>query len=720
MLLLSSLYAEEETRPRVGLVLSGGGARGLAHIGVIKVIEEAGIDVDCVTGTSMGSIIGSLHAIGYSGIEIEALVREIDWDVIMYDRLPRRQISMEEKRDLARYIGSFPIDLDKFSISLPSGLVAGQNFQTMMARVTLSVHHIDNFRHFPRPFLCLATDVETGEPVVLDHGNITECVRASMSIPSLFTPVELDGRLLVDGGIMRNFPVQEVRDLGADIVIGCDVSLALYKREELSSLVRIMHQCISFQGIRSILEGYEQTDILIQPEVAEYSITDFTRIDSLIALGERAAREKFPELLALADILNRNDDDSPRPLLFIDSLYIVRIRTEGLDNVSKDLVIGKLRLNEHSWIRTDELDRAVNRLYGTQYFERVSYTLEPVQGGVVLVLHLVEKTTQDFRFGLRYNNDLKAAVLLNLTFRNLLIEGSKLSIDWKLSEFSGLTVSSFIHTGWKPGFGIGLDLFTEDFEVRSYNESVLESTWDYRNTGISLRLQTLFHTQWSLGLGGEISDARGESIIIPDDFPYDDFKMRYMHWFWFLHVDTLDRAVFPRKGVKLELSGRCLFAYYTLDKQDFDPVVDQYILRYTEIVQLLDNFSMALHMYGGVSQCNDPFPSDQAFYVGGNETNLELQFPFDGLHWMELVSRNAAVVIVEGQVEVIKNVFLIGRLDAGKVAQDLKTLTEMRHFITGAGFGVGLMTPIGPMHLSQGFCNRREGSLTSVRIGYQF
>ena len=706
---------------RVGLVLSGGGARGLAHIGVIKVLEEAGVQVDFITGTSMGSIIGGLHAIGYSGTEIDSLIHTIDWDAILFDRLARRYISMEEKEDQARYIGTFPINLKKMSISLPAGMVQGQNFQTLLARLTISVHHIEDFNNFPKPFACFATDIETGEVVVLNHGNITECIRASMSIPSMFTPVVIEDHLLVDGGIVRNFPVQEVRDMGATFAIGSDVSTMLYKREDLTSLVRVMQQCIAFQGAQSILDARAQSDILIIPQIDDYGITDFWDADSLIALGERAAREKLPELLELARRQQQlPHEDLPLPLLQVDSLFVVHIRTEGLDRVSKNLVIGKLQLNEHSWIRTGELDQAITRLYGTQYFQRVSYTLEPVQGGVNLVLHMVERETQDFRFGIRYNSDLKSAVLLNLTFRNLLIEGSKLCFDWRLSEFSGMAIRGFVHTGWKPGFGAGFDYVNEHFEVRGYEEDELVSSWDYSGDRLLLYLQTLFHTQWSVGVGGEGYTVVLKSVFSPADYEFEHMVLHYLTPVAFLRIDTMDRAVFPYKGVKLDLQARQLYAFFDYEGETYHRDVRQYIFRYEEIAQVHDRISIALRLFGGVNQGEAEELPDQLFYMGGYETSLFTQFPFDGLRWMEEAGKNAAVITMAGQLELMKNVFLLGRLSVGKTAPDLKTLGEMTDLIGGSGMGVGILTPIGPMRWDIGRSSKNHETFTSVRIGYQF
>jgi len=720
LLFFSTISAQQDTL-RVGLVLSGGGARGLAHIGVIKVLEEAGVQVQCVAGTSMGSIIGGLYAICYSGAELDSLARHIDWDAIVFDQLSRRDISMEEKEEQARYIGMFPFDWKTRSISLPSGLVAGQNFQTLVSRLTLSVHHIGNFNDFPRPFVCLATDLETGDAVVMNTGSLADAIRASMSIPSMFTPVERDGRLLVDGGIVRNYPVSEVRELGANYIIGCDVSTMLYKKNELQSLVRVMQQCLNFGGYTGIMDERENTNILILPDVDRYSITDFQKADTLIALGERAAREHLPELLALAQRQSHDDEDAPRPLLAIDSLFVVNIHTQGLKHVSKNLVIGKLGLNDHAWIHTSDLDRAVTRLYGSQYFERVTYTLAPVQGGVDLVLHLVERKTQVFRFGIRYNTDLKSAVLLNLTFRNLLVEGSKLSVDWKLSELPGLYAGMFIHTGWKPGFGLGLYYRGEEFEAYEYNDDGDRlSGWNYHRGSMILTLQTLFSTNWSFGVSGEAGGSSITCTFHSDTEPVDDFDIGFISAYAFLAIDTLDRPVFPTKGVQLYAQARTLGAQFDLHEETYTPVIRQYLLRYQEIAEIEEHFSTALRIWAGVNHGEIGRLPDRVFYLGGTDGNLETQFPFSGLRWMEEGGADVWMTQAELQWEFMKSGFALCHIDIGKTGDDMGEVFKAEHILTGYGAGVGFNTPIGPMRWDLGWNSKLSNPITTVRIGYQF
>lgn len=237
---------QNNRRPKIGLVLSGGGAKGFAHIGVLKVLEELNMPIDYISGTSMGSIIGAFYAMGYSATDIEKLVLNQDWEELLSDKVSRKYIHVKDKVNLDRYVVSFPIKPK--GIRIPAGIVQGQNIINLFEQSTIEFHNQTDFRKFPIPFVCIATDLETGDAVVLDKGNISQALRASMAIPTVFTPVEIDGKLLADGGMINNFPVEEVIKMGADIVIGVDVQTGPRDKSELNSIEDIINQAVSLMA----------------------------------------------------------------------------------------------------------------------------------------------------------------------------------------------------------------------------------------------------------------------------------------------------------------------------------------------------------------------------------------------------------------------------------------------------------------------------------------
>ena len=343
----------------IGLVLSGGGAKGLAHIGVLEVLEKYDIEPDYITGTSMGSIVGGLYAIGYKAEKIKEIVLGLDWDRLLMDEISLKNVSMEEKKTINNYVGSFPID--GYKINLPKGLVAGQNIASLLSSLTISAHHIEQFSNFPIPFKCIATDIETGEKVILDSGQLSRAMRASMSIPSAFTPIEINDHYLVDGGLSRNLPAQELKDMGADLIIGVDVGSPLQNREDLTSLVDIMEQSINMLTQSDSNEQRKLCNILIEPQLYDYSMMSFNKADSIIHKGRIAAEKMGSQLKLLKTKAKVDSIPQTIPMLKIDSLYVTEIKVKGLDKVSKNLVVNKLNMEAPAWITEKKKKQALKR-----------------------------------------------------------------------------------------------------------------------------------------------------------------------------------------------------------------------------------------------------------------------------------------------------------------------------------------------------------------------
>ena len=268
------------TRPRVGVVLSGGGAKGFAHIGVLKVIEESGLPIDYIAGTSMGSIVGGLYSIGYSPETMIRLVKEQNWDAVMSDAIPRKYISVDDKILDRHYLATFPFRNRK--IEMKSAIYDGAMVNLLLARLTSPVYNIRNYSELSVPFLCVAADIETAEAYEMTRGNLQRSIRASMSIPFYFTPVEVDGRLLIDGGMRNNFPAHNLRDKGLDIIIGVNVQRDFRKKDDLNSLAKILDQMIAMTDIDANMKAQEDVDIHIKPNLSNFGMMDFNYYDTII------------------------------------------------------------------------------------------------------------------------------------------------------------------------------------------------------------------------------------------------------------------------------------------------------------------------------------------------------------------------------------------------------------------------------------------------------
>ena len=313
-------------RPKLGLVLSGGGAKGFAHIGAIRVFEEAGLHFDYIGGTSMGSIIGGLYALNYHPDTMAKIVGRQNWNTLMADKIPRRFIPIEEKINADRFVATFPIKRRK--LQMRQGLYNGQLIESLLAHYTSQSYKYDSFKDFPLPFICIGTDLEDGSSVLLDKGVFHKALRASMSIPSYFTPVHFNDRLLVDGGVVNNYPVRDVRAMGADVIVGVDVQTGLHHPEQLNSLVKIIDQVTAFYRMEANKLGVEQTDIYIKPELGNFDVMSFEYYDSIISLGEIAARKMLPQLKRLADSLEQLGPGPERQLNGrpLDSVFVSSVQ----------------------------------------------------------------------------------------------------------------------------------------------------------------------------------------------------------------------------------------------------------------------------------------------------------------------------------------------------------------------------------------------------------
>ena len=313
---------------KIGLALSGGGAKGFAHIGVLKVLEEAGVPVDVVTGTSMGAIVGALYSIGYTPAMLEDIAVSQDWQALFDDRPERDLVSFEQRKDADQFLVSLP--LQGARIQLPSGLVTGHGVMMMLTRLTRGVHDTYDFSTLPIPFACLATDVQTGEAVRLERGYLPYALRASMAYPSVFTPFKIDGRTYVDGESSRNLPVQDAIDLGATFIVGVDVGSGLLPADSLTSLVSIMNQVAGFRKKEINDLQYSLADLIIEPTLDEFSVLSFTDAEELIQRGEQAARDILPALKAIAATVNRFDR-RPDSLLVpqVDSVLVRGVPCRG-------------------------------------------------------------------------------------------------------------------------------------------------------------------------------------------------------------------------------------------------------------------------------------------------------------------------------------------------------------------------------------------------------
>ena len=435
-------------RPRIGLVLSGGGSRGAAHIGVLKVLEELRVPIDAIAGTSMGAVVGGLYASGMSAAEVEQLIGSVDWQDAFRDRPPRESLNFRRKQDDREFLVRAPIGLRGGSLHFPRGLIQGQKLNAMLRSATLPVAGTDDFDRLPIPFRALATDLSTGAAVVFSRGSLATAVRASMAAPGVFAPIEIDGRLLVDGGLVDNLPVSLAHDMGVDVVIAVDVSSPLRSGAELDSALAVSNQMISIlinretEHSRRALGG---RDLVIAPELGSMSSVDFTRVHEAIAAGEAAARRASANLAAWAvpaedsrRFLARGQPAEPPP-----TIGFVRAANDSGDY--RKFIEAALQPLVGLPADAQTITPALRALYGRDLFETLDYGVvrDGDRAGLEVSARRKSWGPNYLRFGLDLQDDFQGNNNFTAGVRFVLTEVNPYMAEWNID----------LKVGEQPMFG---------------------------------------------------------------------------------------------------------------------------------------------------------------------------------------------------------------------------------------------------------------------------
>jgi len=562
LIILFSLKAQNSTtqsEPKVGLVLSGGGAKGFAHIGVLKVIDSLKIKVDYVAGTSMGAIIGSLYASGYSGKQLEEIFESQDFEALINDNFSRASKSFYERENDQKYVASLPFD--KFKITLPSALSRGQNVYNLLYQLMLPVDDISDFSQLPIPFFCVATNMETGESLIMDKGKLAESVTASGALPSLFQPVVIGEDVLIDGGVTNNFPVEELRAKGMDVIIGVDVQDPLNDRESLKSALDILLQINNFRTIDAMKTKAKLVDIYIKPDISNFSVISFDEGKDIITHGEIAAKTQLAKLHDLKSIQPNYKERTK--LEVIDSLKIKGVNIDGNKRYTRSYILGKLKFKGEEKISYLDFKQGINNLIATNNFDAFRYRLKPTEDKheYNLVGEAIESEASMFlRLGIHYDGLYKSALLANLTKKKLFFNNDIASLDIILGDHSRYNFDYFIDKGYYISLGV-------KSRYNQFNKSVTSSLildenspllTDLNKIDVELSdftnqvyLQTIFRKDFSLKIGAEHKRLKitSETIFNEDEGEEIVFENTdYFSVFGELKFDNYDNFYFPNSG----------------------------------------------------------------------------------------------------------------------------------------------------------------------------
>jgi len=736
-ILFSAILFSQEVKNddlKVGVVLSGGGAKGLAHIGVLKAIEDAGVRIDYIGGTSMGAIVGALYASGYSARQLDSIFNVVDFNTLIQDNIPRSAKTFYEKEESERYALTLPFD--KFQVGFPSGLSRGQNVYNLMSKLTAHVSTIKDFSKLPIPFFCIATNVETGMEVLLDKGYLPQAVSASGALPSLFGPVIIDDMVLVDGGVVNNYPIDKVKVKGMDIIIGVDVQDGLKNRSDLKSAFDLLVQINNFRTINDMVKKKEQTDIYIHPDIDDFSVVSFSEGKKIISEGLTAARPFENELLSLAA---KQKFKPKKKIEFLkrNSIYIKSVEITGLDKYTRSYVLGKLKLKTPAVVTYEDFSEGVNNLSATGNFEDIDYRF--VHNGIgeyTAVFTLQESSSKMLlRLGAHYDDLYRSAALINITRKRLFTNNDIASFDLIVGDNLRYNFDYYIDKGfyWSIGFKSSFYFFDKDVEIGFMSPDIdLEESpqvnrinFEYGDFTNQLYVETLFRRDFLVGGGIEHKWLRYLSKTIGIDennVPRTVFEnSNYVSAYGFVKYDTYDNSFFPNEGVFFNGD----FHLYLLASGKNENFKEFSIAkaRVGYARSFSNRISAVLTTEGGFKFGGDETTRSLDFFVGGygfKEVNNIM--PLYGYEALSLRGNTYLKSNLTLDFEFYKKNHFNLSANIANVGNDLFATGRWIDAIDYSGYaiGYGLETFFGPLELKYSFSPEREAGEWYVNAGFRF
>jgi NTE family protein len=709
-------------RPTVGLVLSGGGAKGFAYIGLLKVIQEAGLPIDYIGGTSIGSIMGGLYAIGYHPDSIAKMVRSINWDAILTDKIERKYISYEEKEFGEKFIITLPIK--NIGLTLSPSLYQGQEVNLMLNHYFSPAYNSHDFSKLETPFLCVGTDLLTGKEVELDTGYLPMAIRASMSIPGYFAPVDYLNYYLVDGGVVNNFPVKNVKDKGVDIIISGDVQPPLRNnKEDFTSLTGILEQIITLNTGRANESDIKLSDIYI-PLDATYGIMDFSDYDSIIAFGERASRPYFNQIKALADSLNAIDYKPIKTFTSspVDKIFINSVQIKGYRKFAGSYFRNYFNVKEDTVFTLAEIEKSIRQIYGTRFFEQVNYEINSNGKRSNLIIRVKEADPGYVSAGIHYDDNYGGGILLSGSFRNVLGKRTKLFTDLVLGQNPRIRAFYILDNGVQPGIGAKAEYYS--FRFNLYNGDTKTNNIIFTNYKASAFLNYSLQNLLNFRGGFEYEYFRFKQDLITDTLmeAYSSFSS-YGTFFATFSIDSRNHAYFPTTGSKSEL--RFEYVMPLSENWSQNLFTSSFILywKYDLNIHFARRFVFRPGFFVGstLSSENKP-PYQHNFGFGGLNPSqyVNTMVPFTGLQFVQKFGYHAAVLRMKLQYNFYKKLYLTFLFDGGTIEQDFGDLYQPKNFMAGYGATFSYDSFIGPLELTFMSSNLNSKPMLFLNIGFWF
>ena len=747
-------------RPTVALVLSGGGAKGAAHVGVIEYIEELGIPVDMVLGTSMGGLIGGLYSLGYTVNEIDSLVRNMDWQWVLSDKLSRDYISYTDLRYKEKYLLSIPFyyEKDYYKMllaedyrfdpdgekdilhigadnenaietlkrnligSLPSGYIYGQNVSNLISSLTIGYQDSTSFQQLPIPFFCIASDMVSGKTKIWHEGKINDAMRSTMSIPGMFTPVRVDGMILVDGGLRDNYPTSLARSMGADIIIGVDLSQKQKSYHQINNIADIVSQGIDMLGRETFDNNVLVPDVKIKPYLPEYNMMSFNSVavDSIIVRGRRAAQEQDSLLRVVAARTSGKYELPRKPKAYdfhADSLVINEIDIKGVLPRERELLKQRLNIKTGHRISREELDHIVAKIYGTHAYDYVTYELLGEDEPFKLVLTCKKGPIHQLGIGVRADTEEIVSVLLNFGFNAHKLQGSTFDLTGKISANPYLQFKWSYDAPEIPTLNAAASVRWTDMGTLNFGNNVL--SLNILNARQEVYISNIKWKRLDIKAGFrndvfDIKNIKSEQII--GDYDFGQLSNDFLSLFVNSRTDTFDDGYFPTRGVNAGMSYSWTFGGFPKTFHHFHTVTAdaKWVVYGGKIFSFIPSFNvrMLLGEYVPVAYFNAIGGSVAARYV-------DQQLPFIGITNLHAMKNILTMARMDFRFRIIKNHYFTG------IVNYVRDCDRFKDYAVGPGyFGAGLEyafdTIFGPLKANVHWSNMTNKVGFYISAGYNF
>lgn len=734
--LISSLvFSQQKERPKIGLALSGGGAKGLAHIGLLKAIDSVGIKVDYVAGTSMGAIVGSLYAAGYTGNEIEEIAHKLDWSKILSNRSSYDMLILPQKRNAEKYL-EIPLIDGKFSFR--RGILESNELWLTFNELLFPYLTTTDFADFDKAFCCVAADIETGDPVILKKGNIVKAIRASMAIPSIFTPVNIDGKTLIDGGIARNFPVSEAKKMGADMVIGSSVAAPLLKSQDLDNPLQMISQLAFYKENKDYEEQVKFADLLVKYPIEKYNASSFSSSEDILRIGIDVGKDIYPQLKRMKDsldLLYGKELISPEPgkrIKKIDNILVSRFTTTGLSAKETAFFLKVMGFKDNEYCSPFFLSEKIRKVFGAGTFRKISYELIQDNAPNTYTINLVfEKEPKNiFKTGLHYNTETGIALKLAYSLLGGLNPFSETTIETAIGESPQFNIRNTYFFNNNRTWYLQSAVTGEFTDISTYDGNLKKiGLYNQQHLALKVSASNLITNNFSIGAGTRFEYLKYTPKIktTPEATGRTHFFTSYVD----LHFNNLEGPSYPNKGNNVDFEigfnydQHPDFNYfdgtetYTQNAAQFSKQA-YFTLRYYSAHHFpVGKNSVFLKLNSGVHLGNkQPLMND--FIIGGNNSVLRNQVLFTGFRANAVSS--SSVVSPQAGFQYNLGRKLVGNAIVNYLKYDFIKSNyapgPRRDSVWGMALLVGYNSMIGPLEAVFMYNDLNNKLAPSFNIGY--